>query len=189
GDLLIATHGRGFYIVDDLTPIRNMTADVLNADAAFLPVRDSVLPIPLNEQRFDGDQEWEGIPLTENASLAYYQKKRHIFGDLKFEVFDAKGNLVTTQPGNKRKGLVRMEIPTRLKPPKVPAGASLIQNQYAFFGPRLAPGNYTVKMTKGKETYTTQLKLVPDPRSTHTIADRLAQHELVMQLYNRLADL
>jgi photosystem II stability/assembly factor-like uncharacterized protein len=189
GDLLIATHGRGFYIVDDLTPIRNMTAEVLNADAAFLPVRDSVLPIPLNEQRFDGDQEWQGIALTENASLAYYQKKRHIFGDLKFEVSDAKGNLITTQPGNKRKGLVRLEIPTRLKPPKVPAGASLIQNQYAFFGPRIAPGTYTVKMTKGKETYTTQLKLVPDPRSTHTIADRLAQHELVMKLYNRLSDL
>src|SRR6185369_16742084 len=30
GDLMIATHGRGFYILDDLTPIRNMTAEVLN---------------------------------------------------------------------------------------------------------------------------------------------------------------
>ncbi|MDP9267660.1 MAG: glycosyl hydrolase [Acidobacteriota bacterium] len=189
GDLLIATHGRGFYIVDDLTPIRNMTAAVLNADVAFLPVRDSVLPIPLNEQRFDGDQEWDGRALSENAALAYYQKKRHIFGDLKLEITDAKGNLVTTQPGNKRKGLVRMEIPTRLKPPKVPGGASLIQNPYALYGPRLAPGTYTVKMTKGKETYTTQLKLAPDPRSTHTIADRLAQHDLVMKLYNRLTDL
>ncbi|MBI2677887.1 MAG: glycosyl hydrolase [Candidatus Koribacter versatilis] len=189
GDLLIATHGRGFYIVDDLTPIRNMTAEVLGADAAFLPVRDSILYIPINEQRFDGDQEWQGVPLGESAKLAYYQKKRHVFGDLKVDVTDAKGNFVTTVTGSKRKGLVRLEVPTRMKSPKVPAGASIIQNQYAFFGPRIAPGTYTVKMTKGKENYTTQLKLVPDPRSTYTPADRAAQHELVMKLYNRLTDL
>ena len=189
GDLLIATHGRSLYIVDDLTPIRNMTQQVLDSELTFLPERDSVLAIPMNEQRFDGDQEWEGRALGENATIVYYQKKRHIFGDLLLQIFDAQGNLVTTVPGNKRKGLVRIDVPTRMKPPKVPAGASIIMNQYAFFGPQVAPGTYTIKMSKGKNSYTTQLKLVSDPRSTHTDADRLAQHELVMKLYNRLADL
>ena len=189
GDLMIATHGRGLYVVDDLTPIRNMTPAVLASDAGFLPVRDSVLLIPMNEQRMDGDAEWEGRAVPESATVAFWQKKRHIFGDLKVEVFDPKGNLVTTQPGNKRKGVIRIEIPTRMKPPRVPAGASVIQNQYAFFGPRVAPGTYTVKMTKGKETYTTKLVLVADPRSKYTPADRAMQHDLVMKLYNRLSDL
>src|SRR3954469_3457579 len=44
-------------------------------------------------------------------------------------------------------------------------------------------------MIKGDKTYNTKFNLVPDPRSTHTIADRLAQHDLVMKLYNRLSDL
>jgi len=188
-DLIIATHGRGIYVLDDLTPIRKMTAETLNAEATFLPVRASVLPIPRQEQRFDGDAEWDGRGLGENASIAYFQKKRHMFGDLKFEITDARGNLVTTVPGNKRKGLVRLDIPTRMKAPRVPAGAIIIQNQYVFFGPRIAPGSYRVKMTKGKQTYTAQLRLAPDPRSTHTAADRAAQHDLVMKLYHRMTDL
>lgn len=189
GDLLIATHGRGIYILDDLTPLRKMTPQVLGADAAFLEARPSVISIPSAEQRFDGDADFSGSSPGESASIIYYQKKRHIIGDLKFEIYNQKGELVSTINGNKRKGLNRLEWPMRLAPPKVPAGASVVPNQYAFIGPRVPTGTYTVKMIKGDQTYTSKLVLVPDPRSHYSQQDRDLQQQTVLRLYKELEHL
>src|SRR5262249_30230277 len=74
-DLLLATHGRGIYVIDDLTGLRALTAQVLNADAAFLPSRPSVMPIPSLEFRFEGDGDYEGQSLQDAAFITYYFKK------------------------------------------------------------------------------------------------------------------
>jgi hypothetical protein len=75
----------------------------------------------------------------------------------------------------------------RLPAPKVPPAASVAFG--AAFGPRLLPGTYTVKMSKDKDVYATQLVLVPDPRTTHTAADRQAQFDLALKLSNLLGDM
>jgi photosystem II stability/assembly factor-like uncharacterized protein len=188
-DLIVATHGRGIYILDDLTPIRALTPEILAKDFAMLPARPAVLTLPASEQRFDGNAEFAGRTLPEAAMIPYYQKKRHIFGDLKFDIYDEKGNLLTSIQGDKRRGLTSVQWPGRAKPPKVPPAAGLVENEFLFYGPQAQEGTYTVKVTKGKETYSSQLKLVPDPRTKSTPADRAMQHKIVVQLYNLLAQL
>ena len=188
-DLILATHGRGVWILDDLTPLRALTPEVLAKDVVMLPSRPSVLELPAGEQRADGDAEFMGRTLPETAFIAYYQRKRHIFGDLKVDVYDDKGTLLTSIQGDKRRGLNRLEWPERAKPPKVPPAAGLVENEFLFYGPQVQEGTYTVKMTKGKETYTSTVKLVPDPRSKSTPADRALQHKVVWKLYNDLAQL
>jgi hypothetical protein len=68
----------------------------------------------------------------------------------------------------------------RLKPPKVPPAASALFG--AAFGPRVLPGTYTVRMTKGDQVYTTKLEVKMDPRAPYTVEDRRAQFELVNRL-------
>ena len=188
-DLVLATHGRGIYILDDLTPLRALTPEVLAKDLVMLPGRPSVLELPADEQRFDGDAEFMGRTLAPSASIFYFQKKRHIFGDLRADIYDDKGALLTSLQGEKRRGLNRLEWPERAKPPKVPPAAGLVENEFLFFGPQVQEGTYTVKLTKGKETYTSTVKLVPDPRSKSTAGDRAEQHRLVTKLYDDLAQL
>jgi photosystem II stability/assembly factor-like uncharacterized protein len=188
-DLILATHGRGIYILDDLTPIRALTPELLAKDLVMLPSRPSVLALPAGEQRFDGDSEFRGRTLPEAAAIVYYQKKRHIFGDLKLDIYDAKGQLRTSLQGDKRRGLNRVQWPEREKPPKMPPAAGLVENEFVFFGPQVQEGTYTVKLTKGKETYSSEVKLVPDPRSKSTATDRELQHKAVTQLYEMLAQL
>jgi photosystem II stability/assembly factor-like uncharacterized protein len=188
-DLLLATHGRGIYILDDLTPIRALTPELLAKDLVMLPSRPSVLALPAGEQRFDGDSEFQGRTLPEAAAIVYYQKKRHIFGDLKLDIYDPKGQLLTSLQGDKRRGLNRVQWPERAKPPKMPPAAGLVENEFVFYGPQAQEGTYTVKLTKGKETYSSEVKLVPDPRSKSTAADRDLQHKTVTQLYDMLAKL
>jgi hypothetical protein len=188
-DLMLATHGRGIYILDDLTAIRALTPELLAKDLAMLPSLPSVLALPVAEQRFEGDSEFRGRTLPEAAAIVYYQKKRHIFGDLKLDIYDAKGQLLTSLQGDKRRGLNRVQWPERAKPPKMPPAAGLVENEYVFYGPQAQEGTYTVKLTKGKETYSSEVKLVPDPRSKSTAADRGLQHKTVTQLYDMLAQL
>ncbi|HYN20404.1 MAG TPA: glycosyl hydrolase, partial [Thermoanaerobaculia bacterium] len=89
-DLILATHGRGVYILDDITPLRSLKREVLEQEVAFLPSRPSPMVIPSAVQEFPGDEEYVGRSPEEAAFVTYYLKKRHIVGDLKVEVYDEK---------------------------------------------------------------------------------------------------
>src|SRR5262249_44666802 len=109
----------------------------------------------------------------------------HIYGDLKIEILDQDGKVVDTIAGTKHRGLNRATWSMRLKPPMVPPAASAAFE--AATGPRVLPGSYTVKMTKGEQVYTTKLKVVLDPRAKYTEEDRRAQFDLAMKLSKTLA--
>jgi hypothetical protein len=180
-DLIVATHGRGIYIVDDITPLRGLTAEVAQKDVAFLPSRPAPMVIPASEFVFQDDSQFDGQNPPEAATIAYYLKKRHLVGDLKLEVYDEKGALVSTLPGGKRRGVNRVSWPMRAPAPRIPKAADLVFG--ALFGPRVPDGTYTVKMIKGKDTYESKISLVPDPRSKASAEDRQLQRETVLQLY------
>jgi photosystem II stability/assembly factor-like uncharacterized protein len=186
-DLVIATHGRGIWIVDDITPLRSLTPDMLGKEAMFLQGRPVVQRIPGGGGWASGDAEFSAPNPTDEAVISYYQKKRHIFGDLKMEVFDSTGQSLGEIPSSKRRGLNRATWGMRLKPPRVPTAASISGG--AFVGPRLVPGTYTVKLTKDKQVYTAEFHVVADPRSTHTPQDRKAQFDLAMKLYKLLGEM
>jgi hypothetical protein len=185
--LVIATHGRGIWIVDDVTPLRALNADLLGKDAAFLPNQKAVQRIFAFGGYGYGDATYEGPNPPQDAQIVYYQRKRHIFGDLKIEVFGPDGKLLSTVPTSKRRGLSRSGWSMRLKGPRVPTAATASFG--ANLGPRVLPGTYKVRMTKDKQVYETTLEVVPDPRSKHTPEDRKAQFDLAMKLYATLGDM
>ena len=185
-DLIVGTHGRGIFIVDDITPLRGLTREVVQEDVAFLASRPAPMLIPAFEFAFGDDGEFTGPNPPEAAMITYYLKKRHLIGDLKLEVYDEKGGLVSTVPGGKRRGLNRVPWPMRAAPPRMPASPVFIYSLFSLFGPRAPEGTYTVKMIKGSDTYTTTISLVPDPRSKVTAAERAAQRETVWKLYAAL---
>jgi photosystem II stability/assembly factor-like uncharacterized protein len=183
-DLVVATHGRGIWIVDDITPLRALTPDTLGKEAAFLQFTPAMERVPAQAGWVTGDAQYTGPNKPGDAMITYYQKKRHIFGDLTMEVFGPDGKSLGTIPSSKRRGLNRVTWSMRLKAPRVPTAATVLFS--AAFGPRVLPGAYTVKMTKDKNVYTTQLRLVPDPRTTATADDLQSQFDLSMKLYNLL---
>src|SRR5205814_3340637 len=186
-DLVVATHGRGIWIVDDITPLRALTPAMLSAKAAFIEGRPVEQRISAFGGWANGDAAFSGPNPADEAVITYYQQKRHIFGDLKLEVFDSSGTLVSTLPSTNRRGLSRVTWSMRLPPPRVPPAASAAFS--AAYGPRVLPGAYSVKMTKDNKVYTLPLELVPDPRETHTMADRQAQLALANKLVAMLGDM
>jgi photosystem II stability/assembly factor-like uncharacterized protein len=183
-DLVLATHGRGIWIIDDIAPLRALTPDVMAKEAALIEDRPAVQYLNADASWPQGDESFVGLSRPGDAAINYYQKSRHIFGDLKIEIFDQDGKLLDTVAGSKRRGLNRATWSMRLKAPTVPPAASALFE--ASQGPRVLPGTYTVKMTKGDHTYTESLKVVLDPRAQFTVEDRKAQFDLAMKLYKLL---
>jgi hypothetical protein len=186
-DLILATHGRGIWIVDDISPLRKLTPEVMNKDAAFLQGKQTQQRLNTNGGWPEGNATFSGQNPHDAAVITYYQKKRHIFGKMKIEVFDAQGKLVDTLSANSRRGISRVDWLMRLKPPRVPPAASAAFE--AAFGPRVVPGTYTVKMTRGEESYTTPLVVGLDVRAKFTEDDRRQDFEAVMRVYNLLGDM
>src|SRR5256714_374872 len=183
-DMVIATHGRGIYIVDDITPLRKITPQILESKFAVLETRPSEIRLGVIEQNFAGNDEFVGSNLPEVAYITYYLRERHVFGDFKIQIYDAQNNLITTLPAGKRRGINRVEWPMRLKPPKVPVGQSIEGG--SIFGPVVPEGTYTAKFIKGNDTYTTQVRLVGNPSSPHSAEERQFQQQTVMKLYKML---
>src|SRR5215469_17188933 len=186
-DLILATHGRGIWIIDDITPLRHLTPDVLSQDAAFLAGRPALQRIEGNGGWAEGNAAFSGPNPPSGIPITYYQQKRHIYGRMKLQVFDANGKLIDTLPSNNRRGVSRVDWPMRLKAPRVPPAATAAFE--AAQGPRVVPGTYTVKLTRGNETYTETLNVGLDARAKYTIEDRQANFDALMRLYNLLGDM
>jgi photosystem II stability/assembly factor-like uncharacterized protein len=179
-DLVLATHGRGIWIIDDMTPLRALASDVMAQDVAFISAR----PV---QQRIEGSGGWAngsaafvGDNPPDAAVITYYQRSRHLFGKLKIEVLDANGRVVDEVPASKRPGLNRVTWSMREKPPRVPPAA-----QVAFAGtrgPRLLPGEYTVRLTKAGKVSETKLTVGLDRRAKFTEADRKLQFDAAMKV-------
>lgn len=186
-DLVLATHGRGIWIIDDITPLRKLAPEVMAQDAAFLSAKPAQQRLETNGGWVDGSAVYTGPNPPDAAIITYYQKKRHIFGKMKLEIFDAQGKLVDTLPPNSRRGISRVEWPMRIKAPRVPPAATAAFE--AAQGPRVLPGTYKVKMTRGTETYTTQLVVTLDPRAKFSLEDRKMELDAAMRVYNLLGDM
>ena len=180
-DLVLGTHGRGIWIIDDITPWRALTPELLTQEASFVSAR----PV---QQRIEGQGGWangDAVFVGENppdaAVITYYQRSRHLFGKIKIEILDATGRVIDEVPASKRPGLNRVTWSMRQKPPRVPPAAQL-----AFAGtrgPRVLPGDYTVRLTKGGKVSETKLAVGLDRRAKFNAADRKAQFDAAMRVH------
>jgi len=187
GDLVIATHGRGLWIVDDLTPLRALTAEVLAKDATFIPGR------PVQQRLFadggwpEGDATFVGENPAGGAAINWYQRSRHLFGPIRIEVLDPAGKVIDTVAATKRRGLNRVSWSMQMKPPRVPRAAQVAFS--ASQGPRVAPGIYTVRLIKGSQAIETKLEIGLDRRAPFKVADRRQQFDAAMRVHALFGDM
>jgi hypothetical protein len=183
-DLVLATHGRGIWIIDKIDALRALTPDLMTQDAAIINTRPAVQYVNANGGWAEGDATYTGPSRPEDALITYYQRSRHIFGDLRIDILDENGKVLDSLTGSKHRGLNRATWPMRVRPPAVIPAASALFG--AAFGPRVLPGTYKVRMVKGDKTYDSELKVVEDPRTKYTPEERKAQFDLTMKVYNLL---
>ncbi len=199
-DLVIATYGRGFWILDDLAPLQQMNASVRDSNAhLFTPrpayrFRNSVVPVSVDSDPTVGQNPAYGAPIN------YYLKSAPS-SEVKIRIENASGQIVRTLTGTKTVGINRVNWDLRGEQTKEvrlrmsPAYAPEVRNgpegwRLAPDGGRtsmlLPPGTYTVKLLVGGAEATPglsqQLIVRKDPNSEGTEADINTQAALLSEL-------
>ena len=189
-DLILGTHGRGIIVVDDISPMRGLTAEVLDKEVHLFASKPMALSSgKFGDGGFPATGGWNGGNPASLQPIQYYLKERVMTGDVKLEVYDAGGKLVQSVPGSKRKGINKVYWNLRMTPVKTAPGGTKM-DYGAFVAPMVMPGEYTLKLKVGDKEYTDKLVLQHDESNKDfTMADREARHEASMQLYQMQADL
>lgn len=197
GDLVAATQGRAFWVLDDLSPLRQLTPERLAAGMHLFEPRPAV------QANFAGGFGGGGARTGENppaGAQIFYSFGEAPEGLVTLEVLDASGAAVRTyatdpaETGNEdltglpapEAGLNRFAWDYRTE--ALPEVEGLIPFG-SLDGRLMPPGDYRVRLTHGEEVRVVDLRVEPDPRRTATMADYLAQDRFVAETQSVARDL
>ncbi|MGC1934615.1 MAG: hypothetical protein WA681_06305 [Candidatus Acidiferrales bacterium] len=189
-DLILATHGRSIYILDDISPLQQLNAQVLGENLHLFPIRNTIAWRIYQNRWFDAQQVFLGPNPPDGALIDFYVKAKPAKGaKVKITVLDSSGKEVREIDVAKvDAGINRVNWDLAYNPPVKPTPEQLAAQSQGFFaggprGPMIEPGTYTVKVALGDDTQTQSIQVMEDPRIHISDADRAARHDLVMQLY------
>ena len=181
-DLVIATHGRGIWIVDDITPLRALSSDLLAREAAFVPGRPVQQRLSGRGGWVEGDAAFVGENPAGGAVITYYQRTRHLFGPIKLEVLDASGKLVETISATKRRGLNRVSWSMQVS--AAARAARRLARLQRLAGPACrARGRTPCGSPRAREVIETKLAVGLDRRATYGVAERQEQFDAAMRVH------
>jgi hypothetical protein len=184
----MGTHGRGVIIIDDISPLRELSQEVMAKNVhffknkAFTMTEDSGFA-----GNFGSETQFVGSSKRRAARIVYYLKKRHTFGKMRMEVQDMEGNKITDLSPSKSKGINVVYWNFNKNVPKMAQGKTLSFG--GFSSPRVSAGKYKIVLTKGKNTFEHIIEVNYDEKSVTSLAERKEQEELTTTLFNMVEDL
>jgi photosystem II stability/assembly factor-like uncharacterized protein len=196
GDLVIATYGRGFWILDDVSALRQLTPGVVATDAHLMTPRPAYRFRDITPDASAQNDPTAGENPPYGAAITYYLKTPPS-GDVTVAIVNAQNEVVRRIAGPKLAGLNRISWDLRDEPTREvrmrtsPLHAADVRlgadgTRTAPGTPRLAivqpPGAYTVRLTAGGKTLTAPLELRKDPNSGGTDADIREQFKVLTEL-------
>lgn len=198
-DLVIGTHGRGFWILDDITPLQRLTPEVLESDVYLFPLRPSYRFHSIQAPEMQRGDPSAGENPPYGASINYYLKMTEQ-KNVKITILDENGQTVRTLKGTQNYGINRVwwdlryesskEPKLRTSPlyaPWVEVGSrgwrTIRGGQMAILAP---PGLYTVRLSVGEKEFSQKLIVKKDPHSAGSEEDIQAQIKLLKEIQGNI---
>lgn len=201
-DLVVATYGRGYYILDDISPIRQFSQQVMGSAAHAFDIRKSyrfqeVEAIKTDAPSFNSGQNPPyGVPVN-------YYLKDSLSEKVQIEILNESDEVIRVLKGTSLKGVNRVWWDLRYEPtfkPKLrtkPSGRPWVQMNgegwrplvtwdldlwEGQLGPRVAPGKYKARLKIGEIEITKELEVLKDPSTEGTIESIKEQVAFSLQL-------
>ncbi|PHN01664.1 WD40/YVTN/BNR-like repeat-containing protein [Flavilitoribacter nigricans] len=188
GDLVMSTQGRSFWILDDLSPIREMSDDLAEKQVYLFEMRPA-FKVNDGGAGFLGDNAPTARP---SGALIHYALQDSIEGDVRIEVIDADARLVQVFSSDSL--TAKQHKTAQLKPKE---GLNRINWDLTYEGPTLMdgtivwgytggvkapPGTYDIRLTYGDEILTQQVEVEEDPRIAEEIDEADYEEQLRLGL-------
>ena len=203
GDLVVATQGRGYWILDDLSPLRQLDLD---AEAGALTL---FVPRPTHRlaMRSASNPSEAGTNPAAGVLFSYMlPAELDPEAELRLEILESDGTLIRTYTAETPKGEEADPLPSHQTddPRRLPVGAGLQRFAWDLSypgaekfsgmvlwnsnlsGPRAVPGSYRARLSLGEEVREVAFELLPDPRSSATPEDFQAQFDFLIQVRDQL---
>ena len=187
-DLVIGTYGRGFWILDDLSPIQQMTPDVMASASHLFEPRDAYRFRPITPPSVPYSDPTVGQDPEYGASINYWLRSEANETPT-IDIVDGSGTVVRTLTGGNEPGVNRLHWdladepngPIRLftSPLYAPHIVVTDEGRAAPGGRQISilmpPGQYTVRLNVDGQSHEQPLTVIKDPHSAGTAADIRAQ--------------
>jgi photosystem II stability/assembly factor-like uncharacterized protein len=194
-DMIVATHGRGMYILDDAAPLQTLP-EFATQDVALLPIRPATRWVIAGRDGDLGQKTWTGQNPPNGAIISYFLKTEAKTPPT-LTISDGAGQVVRqlrTVPRDS--GVNRAVWDLRYEGPRQPADTALRRpgvagapdeeeggGRFAFNnGPFVMPGEYTATLRVGDKSLTTKVQVRADPRVEVTVAELKAQHDAALAI-------
>jgi photosystem II stability/assembly factor-like uncharacterized protein len=194
-NLIAATQGRSFWLIDDITPLHQLNETIATSDFHLYK--------PMPSYRMNGGQGgWRGEPKSEGKNhpggvMIHYYLKDTTKTVASLEILEMDGKLIkkfATKPDKKAK-----EEQLKMKPgmnrhvwnmryADAEGFDGLIMWAASLTGPKAIPGKYKAKLTVNGKSSETEFEIVKDPRTSGTVADIKAQFDFSIAVRDKLSD-
>ncbi|MFQ5824343.1 MAG: glycosyl hydrolase [bacterium] len=207
-DLVVATHGRSFWILDDLSPLHEINDEIAIADRHLFKVRPTFRIRSFSFRR-------SGLSIGKNppnGAVFYYYFKEKPKEEVKLEILDETGNLIKSFTSKKEEKEEKSEDEMAVffgrasKKEKVSAESGM--NRFVWDmrypdakkipralmwggstrGPVAVPGNYQVRLVVGDKTITQPFEIKKDPRIEITLDEFQEQFALLIQIRDKVSE-
>jgi photosystem II stability/assembly factor-like uncharacterized protein len=190
-DLIVGTHGRSIWIVDDITPLEQLSDEVLTSDVHLFDVRPGVEWHMMDAKTAIGHSFYIADNPPYGAIINYYLKARAgRDAGLKVDILDKDGKLVRTLTNlpvdaglNRTAWDLRTDAPAPAEPQAGRGGGGGGRGGGGR-GILTPPGEYTVRLSLGTTQLTKKVVVEDDLRVTLSPADRAIRTQTITELFN-----
>jgi hypothetical protein len=188
-DLVLGTHGRSVWVLDDIGPLEKMSDDIMNTDVTLFDIRPATHVRLYNRGGITSHKFFTAPNPPYGAVINYYLNAASK-DDVKVTITDKSGKMMRELRGVKDAGLNRVVWDLRMTPPVAPeggpgGGGGGGGGGFGFGprGPRVQPGEYTVTIAVAGKQATKTVRVEEDPRIQISDADRAKLVEAQTKLY------
>jgi photosystem II stability/assembly factor-like uncharacterized protein len=195
-DIVVATHGRGFWIMDNISSLRAITPEVVSARVHLFDVVPTI-------RRLRGGSGWAGSPdearNPPRGVMFEYHLAQAVSSEVMVTIMDAGGEIIKQFSSKKRRGpstragmnrfYWEMRYPGTEMPPSAGALDGFMSVDYSPPSPPVAPpGRYTVRLSVDGQVHEEPFEIHKDPRVKASDADLRAQFELMVDIRDRFSE-
>lgn len=201
-DLVVGTYGRGYYILDNISPLREYVEEAQGKDVHLFSLRQAYRFHEKQSIKTDGPSLNSGENPAYGAEINYFLKDT-LAKNVEIQIISESNEFIRTLKGKNKQGVNRVIWDLRYEPtykPMIrttPPGRPWVQLKgegwrplvtwdldlmLGQFGPKVVPDVYKVKLIVDNQEFVSELKVLKDPVSEGSLADIKAQVEVSLEL-------
>ncbi|MEE8184431.1 MAG: sialidase, partial [Acidobacteriota bacterium] len=194
-DLVVGTYGRGFWILDDITPLQQLTTEVTASQVHLFDPRPAYRFQPITAPMYMFNDQSAGKNPPYGASLNYWLAEKSD-QEVKIRITDGAGETVRTLQGKNAAGINRVWWNRKGEPStQARLRTRPLYAEWVSLGDKgwrkgavdpisvlVPPGTYPVILEVGGKEYRSELEVLKDPNTEGTEEDILAQTALLLEL-------